>query len=97
MISIPASSAAPCYGATLVCMDTVVRLGDDVAVALARLAEQTGRSLEETANDVLRRRLATPKEPDVPFQVQARPMKLRPGLSYDKPWRLLESAEERRP
>lgn len=75
-------------------MRTTLTLDDDVAAKLRSEAGRTGRPFKEVVNDVLRaglhaRRTARRK----PFEVQARPLGLRAGLSYDRIDELLDRLE----
>ena len=74
---------------------TTITLDQDVADKLKNEMRRTGTSFKETVNAVLRRGLAPAKHKPVqePFKVKARDMGLRPGLSYDKVWDLIEFSE----
>lgn len=56
---------------------------------------QSGRSFKNTVNECLRRGLNFKRQarPEQPFVVRARPLGLRPSLSYDKIGDLLDAAE----
>ncbi len=70
-------------------------LDEDVDLELRAAARRSGQSFKEFVNELLRRALHAPQGsgPRVPFEVRARPMGLRPGLSYDQTAELLEQIE----
>ena len=68
-------------------------LDDDVALQLEREARETGLSFKEVVNRTLRAGLSRRDSPQEPFVVSARPLGLRPGLSYDNIEELLEFGE----
>ena len=76
-------------------MRTTLTLDDDVAAKLRAEARRSGEPFKQTVNRVLRTglniRSVAASAP--PFKVKARPLGLRPGLSYDKVWDLIERAE----
>jgi len=74
---------------------TTLTLDEDVAKKLKAEARKTGRTFKEVVNESLRRGLASRSAPAhrEPFQVESRPMGLRPGLSYDSVANLLEQLE----
>ncbi|MDQ3256353.1 MAG: antitoxin [Acidobacteriota bacterium] len=76
-------------------MRTTITLDEDVAAKLRSEMHRGGRSFKETVNDVLRRGLNARQKakPTTPFVVRARPLELRPGLSYDNIGELLEQLE----
>ena len=77
-------------------MRTTLTLDDDVAGKLKSLARRTGRAFRDVVNDTLRRGLATRvvPSPREPFRVEARDLgPLRPGLSLDNIWDLVERVE----
>jgi hypothetical protein len=76
-------------------MRTTITLDRDVADKLRSEMRRTGASFKETLNAVLRRGLLPPKQKpsQEPFKVKSRDMGLRPGLSYDKVWDLIEFSE----
>ena len=65
-----------------------------MAAKLRARMRETGRSFKEVVNTVLRLALNSPKKPARrPFQVEARALGLREGLSYDNVESLLDRAE----
>ena len=76
-------------------MRTTLTLDDDVAARVRSLMRRTGRSLKTTVNDLLRLGLESARAPKPrrPFVVRARPLGLRPGMSYDNIAELLELTE----
>jgi hypothetical protein len=74
-------------------------LDDDVAAEIQKMADRSGRSLDETLNDFLRisvgpRRLdAPPTAPAKAFEVRAKALNARPGFDFDDIEGLLEQAE----
>jgi hypothetical protein len=74
---------------------TTLTLDDDVARALRQQMRRSGQSFKATVNDALRRGLEAPGAAKrlPPFVVEARPMQLRPGLSYDCTAQLIEDIE----
>jgi hypothetical protein len=71
---------------------TTITLEDDVADRLRREMHASGRTLKEVVNQAIRQGLDA-RPVAAPFVVDARPMGLRPGLSYDDLERLLDVAE----
>lgn len=71
---------------------TTVTLDADVAERLRAEMHRTGRSFKDVVNGVLRAGLDA-SVTITPFVVDARPMGLRPGLSYDDIEGLLDAAE----
>jgi len=74
---------------------TTLTLDDDVGAKLKEESRRTGKPFKQVVNDCLRvglnvRSKAPPKPP---FKIQARPLGLRPGFSYDKVWELIEQIE----
>jgi hypothetical protein len=65
-------------------MRTTLTLDDDLAEALKRTAGQTGRSLKEVVNEVIRRGLASghlpPASQGPPFVVQPQSCGFMPGI-----------------
>ena len=57
--------------------------------------KKTGKSFKDTVNETLRVGLLSRKDSrkQKPFKVRARDLGLKPGLSYDKPWDLIEEIE----
>lgn len=76
-------------------MRTTLTLDEDVAARLKCETRKSGKSFKQVVNEMLREGLATrpAKEKIPPFKVKARPMGLRPGLSYDCIGELLEQIE----
>lgn len=74
---------------------TTLTLDPDVAEKVKGEMRRTGGSFKETVNTILRRGLVSggSTAPGKPFKVKARDMGLRPGLSYDKVWDLVEFSE----
>ena len=71
---------------------TTVTLEPDVAEKLKGEMHRTGATFKQTVNNVLRRGLSakTGKPTGKPFRVNARDMRLKPGLSYEKVWELVD-------
>jgi hypothetical protein len=61
---------------------TTLTLDDDVAAGLRREARRRGAPFRLVVNEALRAGLAAPRR-TTPFRVDARPMRLRPGLDLD--------------
>lgn len=76
-------------------MRTTITLDDDVAANLENEMRRTGRSFKAVLNDVVRRGLTRRSEPEQspPFEVRAKCLGLRPGLSYDNIEELLDIVE----
>ena len=74
---------------------TTLTLDDDVKTKLDREARKHGKSFKEAVNYYLRLGLDTQAQikPAKPFVVRARPLGLKPGLSYDNVGELIEQAE----
>jgi len=70
-------------------------LDEDVAAKLDQEARRSGRSFKEVVNDLLRFALHAQRKRERrrPFKVEAREMRLRPGLDYDNVTELLEQIE----
>ncbi len=78
-------------------MRTTLTLDEDVAAKLKAEVRKTGKPFKQVVNETLREELARPTKPGKklpPFKVKARPMGLRPGLSYDCIGALLEYLDE---
>lgn len=73
---------------------TTITLEADVAERLRAEAHRTGRSFKDVVNRAIRAGLEA-SAPATPFVIDARPMGLRPGLSYDDMETLLDAAEGR--
>ncbi len=71
---------------------TTITLEADVAERLRDEVHRSGRSFKEVVDRAIRAGLDARPEPP-PFVVQARPLGLRPGLSYDSVETLLEEIE----
>ncbi len=75
-------------------MRTTLTLDDDVARLLHREARRSGASFKETVNRILRLGLMTRQAQNKkPFTVEARPLGLPPGLSYDNVEELIGAIE----
>jgi hypothetical protein len=78
---------------------TTLTLDDDVAAGLAAAQRRLGVSLKRTVNELLRDALTRqrPRRSAAKLTVPARPLGLRPGLSYDSISALLDAADRREP
>lgn len=76
-------------------MRTTLTLDEDISAKLKAEARRSGRPFKQVVNDLLRRALNTRAggNPRRRFRVQAHPMGLRAGLSYDHVSELLEQLE----
>lgn len=79
-------------------MNATLNLDDDVLTKLQVVMKQSGRSLAEVVNLLLRgsfeiRESASPPAKRKPFVVDARPMGVRQGLDYSKVGKVLEQIE----
>jgi Ribbon-helix-helix protein, copG family len=74
---------------------TTLSLDDDVAAKLRAEVRRTGRPFKEIVNEALRLGLAPRKAPGVRrrFRVQARSLRHRRGLDYDRTSALIEHIE----
>jgi hypothetical protein len=74
---------------------TTLTLDDDVARKLQAEVRRTGRPFKEVVNEALRTALTAKRAVAArrPFTVRARPLGLRPGLSYDSVEDLLETLD----
>jgi hypothetical protein len=76
-------------------MRTTLTLDDDVAAKLKAESRRSGRSFRDIVNETLRRGLASRRiraqRPS--FKVKARDLGLKPGLSLDNVWELIEQIE----
>jgi hypothetical protein len=73
-----------------------VTLDEDVASKLQQVARERGVSFKATLNDAIRAGLTAGTPPAKSFYVQARPLRIRPGIDIDKALSLageLEDAE----
>jgi plasmid stability protein len=80
-------------------MRTTLTLDDDVAAKLKAESRRAGRSFRDVVNDTLRRGLASQPRRSTrkPFTVVSRDLgDLRPGLSLDNIWELIEQVEGHR-
>jgi hypothetical protein len=75
-------------------MRTTVTLDEDVAAKLKQTARERGVSFKVALNDVVRAGLRGTTKPAQPFQIQARPMGVRPGINLDKALRLAGELED---
>ena len=74
-------------------------LDDDVAAEIQKMADRSGRSLDEALNESLRATVG-PRRLDAPsmmavraFDVRAKALHARPGINFDDIEGLLEQAE----
>jgi hypothetical protein len=74
---------------------TTLSIDDDVASLLKKEMRQSGSSLKETVNRLLRLGLTAAPQPGKSFKVRPRKLGLPPGLSYDNVEQLIESLEGR--
>ena len=79
-------------------MRTTLTLDDDVAAKLKAESRRAGKPFREIVNDTLRRglasRRATAAAQRQPFKIVARDLgNLKPGLSLDNIWELIEQVE----
>ena len=76
-------------------MRTTLTLDDDVAAKLKSLTRKSGASFKDVVNDALRRGLTAPPAASVapPIVWNDRPLGLKPGLSLDDVWGLIEQVE----
>lgn len=78
-------------------MRTTITLDDDVAARIREEMRASGRSFKQAVNHLLRRALdVRPAAAPRRFVVEARPLGLRPGLSYDDVEGLLDLLEGER-
>ena len=75
-------------------MRTTLTLDPDVAASLRSLAQERGSSFKATVNAVLRRGLSEGEVPSRPFQVEARPLKLRSDIDLDRALALAAQLED---
>ena len=75
-------------------MRTTLTIDPDVALSLRSLARERGISFREAVDSVLRRGLSEGSPTARPFQVDARPMRLRPGIDLDKALSLASQLED---
>ncbi len=76
-------------------MRTTLTLDDDVALKLRAEARQSGEPFKQVVNRLLRLGLNSQAQVKAlpPFKVKTRNMGLRPGLSLECVWSLLEQAD----
>ncbi len=75
-------------------MRTTLTLDDDVAAKLRAIMRRTGKPFKQTVNEVLRLGLVSrSSRPTDRFEVRARALGLRPGVSYDNVEELIEQLE----
>jgi hypothetical protein len=74
-------------------MRTTLTLDPDVADRLRALARERGLPFKQVVNSVLRRGLHDGPSP-APFQVEARPLGLRPGIDLDRALELAARLED---
>jgi plasmid stability protein len=74
---------------------TTLTLDDDVIAKIRAEMRRSGRSFKDTVNDLLRAAFTARRGQKAvePFVVKARPLGMRPGLSYDCVWALIEQIE----
>ncbi len=75
-------------------MRTTITLDEDVAAKLKAQVRKTGASFKEVVNETLRKGLFSRQVAVEPFEVEAKPLGLRPGLNYDSFASLLEEIED---
>ena len=74
-------------------MRTTITLDDDVAAKLKAEVRKTGASFKEVVNETLRKGFFVHPHAAEPFEVEAKPLGLRPGLNYESFEELLEQVE----
>jgi hypothetical protein len=76
-------------------MEPTLTLDNDVAAGLQEEVARTGRTLQQLANDYLRRSLNKLRrsKPARPFTVRSQPLGLRPELNYACAANLIEQLE----
>lgn len=76
-------------------MRITLTLGEDIAAKLQSESRKTGKPFKLVVNETLREGFFArrSRKPLPPFKIKARPLGLRPGLSYDCIGKLLEEAE----
>lgn len=76
-------------------MRTTLTLDDDVAARIQSEVRRTGQPFKRVVNHLLRAGLNARRQlrPTRPFTIEARPLGLRWGLSYDNISELLERVE----
>ncbi|MGA2716734.1 MAG: hypothetical protein ABSG41_26895 [Bryobacteraceae bacterium] len=74
-------------------MRTTLSIDDDVAALLKKEMRQSGSSLKQAVNRLLRLGLTAAPPRGKPFTVRPRKLGLPPGLGYDNVEELIESLE----
>ena len=75
-------------------MRTTLTLDEDVAAKLKAETRKSGKPFKAVVNETLRAGLLSPEaKPRKPFKVKPANLGLRPGLSYDNVWKLIEEIE----
>ena len=75
-------------------MRTTITLDNDVADRVREHMRTNGQGFKETINDLIRKGLSfSPPSTRHPFQVKARALGLKPGLSLDNIEELLDQVE----
>ena len=75
-------------------MRTTVTLDDDTARQLCEDMQRSGRTFKEAINEAIRVGLSARRQPEsVRFEISARPLGIRAGMSYDNVPELLEQVE----
>jgi hypothetical protein len=75
-------------------MRTTITLDPDVADRLRALARERRQSFKEVVNAVLRRGLGDDAGPAMSFHVDARELRLRPGIDLDQALELAARLED---
>lgn len=75
-------------------MRTTITLDDDVAAKLKAEVRKSGASFKEVVNETLRKGLFVRPQAAEPFEVEAKPLGLRPGLNRESFATLLEQIED---
>ena len=75
-------------------MRTTLTLDEDVAAKLKAESRRAGKPFREIVNDTLRRGLANRRTAQrQTFKIDGRDLGLKPGLSLDNIWELIEQVE----
>ena len=75
-------------------MRTTITLDEDVAAKLRAQVRRTGKPFKEVVNEALRNGLVSRRPTAEPFEVEAKPLGLRPGLNRESFATLLEQIED---
>lgn len=75
-------------------MRTTLTLDPDVADRLRALARERGLPFKQVVDEVLRRGLHEGPGPSTRFHVEARPLRLRPGIDLDRALDLAAGLED---